>query len=157
MLRLIHYILIDSDRAIKGVLSLRRVISQLSLCDRGVAIGTLLDIDLDDSVEGRILLDELSTRTREDLLSLCWVGSEVIVQHLIIPVFDRDRGLGARVSTSLLVKGFGGIKGINGYLELDGDCYARAVFELRLVVCLGGFLGARAEEEEPAKEGRGLE
>ena len=85
------------------------------------------------------------------------MGSEVIVQHLIIPVFDRDRGLGARVGTSLLVKGFGGIKGINGHLKLDRYGYARAIFERRLVVCQRGFLSARAEEEEPAKEGRGLE
>ena len=85
------------------------------------------------------------------------MGSEVIIQHLIIPFLDRDRGLGTRVGTSLLVEGLGGIKGINGYLELDGDCYTRAIFELRLVVCLGGFLGTRAEEEEPAEKGRGLE
>jgi hypothetical protein len=85
------------------------------------------------------------------------MGSEVIIQHLIIPFLDRDRGLGTRVGTSLLVEGLGGIKGIDGYLKLDRYGYARTVFELRLVVCLRGFLGARAKEEEPTKEGRGLE
>ena len=61
------------------------------------------------------------------------------------------------MGTSLLVEGLGGIKGIDRYLELYGDCYARAIFERRLVVYQRGFLGTRAEEEEPAKEGRGLE
>ena len=85
------------------------------------------------------------------------MGSEVIVQHLIIPVFDRDRGLGACIGARFLVERLGGIKGIDRYLELNRYGYARAIFERRLVVCQRGFLGARAEEGEPAKEGRGLE
>jgi len=85
------------------------------------------------------------------------MGSEVIIQHLIIPFLDSDRGLGARIGTSLLVEGLGGIKGIDGYLKLERCGYARAVFERRLVVCQRGFLGARAKKEEPAEKGRGLE
>ena len=85
------------------------------------------------------------------------MGSEVIVQHLIIPILDSDRSLGTRVGTSLLVEGLGGIKGIDRYLELDRYGYARTIFERRLVVCQRGFLGARAKKEEPAEKGRGLE
>ena len=80
-----------------------------------------------------------------------------MIEFLLATILDRERGLDACIGARFLIKGLGGIKGINGYLELDGYGYARAVFELRLVVCLGGFLGARAEEEEPAKEGRALE
>ena len=63
-------------------------------------------------------------------------------------------GLDACIGARFLIKGLGGIKGINGYLELDGYGYARAVFELRLVVCLGGFLGAKSRGGRARKGGQ---
>ena len=45
---------------------------------------------------------------------------------------------------------------LDAVVKIDGDSYL-TLFSLVLFICLGGFLSARAEEEEPAKEGRGLE
>ena len=107
-----------------------------------------------DDIDRLIILDELITEQREDLLLLARYGVVIIIQLFLRPLLYRDGRLRGGKGTTFLSLSFRLVEFGNSdiHIEVDADKRTASDRLLLLRITLRLILGTRAEEEETAEE-----